>query len=229
VNTVAHHRIGDRSHPEFCGHAKSLDRRARRPRWADRIVELIGGRAAARVPTTTQSSAKEFTRARPLRVPVCRNVLLTPRASAKEVRQFGFDTSGCDAAYGVGDALGVYVSNASTVVDAWLIGRNGVDVVEEFAVPRSFRSVRGAHRGFSRDQAQRVYVQHGMTDYGADVWRWLQDGAHFYVCGDAARMAKDVEAALTVIIRTHGGLSDAAAHDYRRELVATKRYVRDVY
>jgi sulfite reductase (NADPH) flavoprotein alpha-component len=86
-----------------------------------------------------------------------------------------------------------------------------------------------AQRAFSRDQAQRVYVQHRMTDYGADVWRWLQDGAHFYVWGDAARMAKDVEAALTVIIRTHGGLSDAAAHDYRRELVATKRYVRDVY
>ena len=50
---------------------------------------------------------------------------------------------------------------------------------------------------FSRDQAERVYVQHKMLDYGADVWRWLEDGAHFYVCGDATRMAKDVDAALT--------------------------------
>jgi sulfite reductase alpha subunit-like flavoprotein len=82
---------------------------------------------------------------------------------------------------------------------------------------------------FSRDQQQRVYVQHKMLDYGADVWRWLEDGAHFYVCGDASRMARDVDEALTLVIREHGGMSAELAHDYKRELVATKRYVRDVY
>ena len=82
---------------------------------------------------------------------------------------------------------------------------------------------------FSRDQAERVYVQHRMLDHGAEVWRWLEDGAHFYVCGDATRMAKDVDDALTRVIRRHGGLSPERAHDYKRELVATKRYVRDVY
>nr|WP_286159433.1 molybdopterin dinucleotide binding domain-containing protein [Mycobacterium sp. 852013-50091_SCH5140682] len=82
---------------------------------------------------------------------------------------------------------------------------------------------------FSRDQARRVYVQHKMLEHGADVWRWLQDGAHFYVCGDATRMAKDVDTALGAIIRTHGGMSEEAAHAYKRELVAEKRYVRDVY
>jgi sulfite reductase (NADPH) flavoprotein alpha-component len=82
---------------------------------------------------------------------------------------------------------------------------------------------------FSRDQADRVYVQHKMLDYGADVWRWLDDGAHFYVCGDATRMAKDVDDALTSIIEKHGGMSHEKAHDYKRELVAEKRYVRDVY
>jgi NADPH-dependent sulfite reductase flavoprotein alpha-component len=82
---------------------------------------------------------------------------------------------------------------------------------------------------FSRDQADRVYVQHKMLDYGADVWRWLDEGAHFYVCGDASRMAKDVDAALTAIIRRHGSMSEVHAHDYKRELVASKRYVRDVY
>ena len=82
---------------------------------------------------------------------------------------------------------------------------------------------------FSRDQADRVYVQHKMLDYGADLWRWLDEGAHFYVCGDAARMARDVDAALTSVIKTHGGMSDEAAHHYKRELVAEKRYVRDVY
>jgi sulfite reductase (NADPH) flavoprotein alpha-component len=82
---------------------------------------------------------------------------------------------------------------------------------------------------FSRDQADRVYVQHKMLDRGADVWRWLDDGAHFYVCGDATRMAKDVDAALTTIIEKHGGMSHEQAHDFKRELVAAKRYVRDVY
>lgn len=82
---------------------------------------------------------------------------------------------------------------------------------------------------FSRDQAKRVYVQHKMLDAGAELWRWLEDGAHFYVCGDAAHMAKDVDSTLTAVIRKHGGLSDEQAHDYKRELVAEKRYVRDVY
>ncbi|OBI80632.1 molybdopterin oxidoreductase [Mycobacterium sp. E740] len=82
---------------------------------------------------------------------------------------------------------------------------------------------------FSRDQASRVYVQHKMIDRGAELWRWLDGGAHFYVCGDATRMARDVDAALTSIIETHGGMSHEQAHDYKRELVAAKRYVRDVY
>ncbi|HEY5842110.1 MAG TPA: molybdopterin dinucleotide binding domain-containing protein, partial [Mycobacterium sp.] len=82
---------------------------------------------------------------------------------------------------------------------------------------------------FSRDQRNRVYVQHKMIDAGAQVWRWLEDGAHFYVCGDAGRMAKDVDAALTTIVRTHGAMSEEAAYDYKREMVAEKRYVRDVY
>ncbi|MGV0791008.1 molybdopterin-dependent oxidoreductase [Mycolicibacterium sp. XJ1819] len=82
---------------------------------------------------------------------------------------------------------------------------------------------------FSRDQADRVYVQHRMLERGSQVWRWLEDGAHFYVCGDAARMARDVDAALTTIIEKHGGLSHEDAHDYKRALVAAKRYVRDVY
>jgi sulfite reductase (NADPH) flavoprotein alpha-component len=82
---------------------------------------------------------------------------------------------------------------------------------------------------FSRDQASRIYVQHKMLDAGAELWRWMEDGAHFYVCGDANRMARDVDDALVKIIRKHGSMSAEAAHDYKKELVATKRYVRDVY
>ena len=82
---------------------------------------------------------------------------------------------------------------------------------------------------FSRDQADKVYVQDRMREHGAEVWRWLDDGAHFYVCGDATRMAKDVDAALTTIIETHGGMS----HERRTTSSASwrpqKRYVRDVY
>ena len=82
---------------------------------------------------------------------------------------------------------------------------------------------------FSRDQPERIYVQHRMGDNGAELWRWLEDGAHFYVCGDASRMAKHVDAELTRIIKAHGGMSDDDAHEYKRELVVAKRYVRDVY
>lgn len=82
---------------------------------------------------------------------------------------------------------------------------------------------------FSRDQPKRIYVQNKMIDNGAQLWAWLQDGACIYVCGDAAGMAAGVDSALSTIIRTHGRLGAAAAHDYKRDLVATKRYLRDVY
>ncbi|BBY30510.1 bifunctional nitrate reductase/sulfite reductase flavoprotein subunit alpha [Mycolicibacterium sediminis] len=439
--------IGDRSYDDFCGYAKSLDRRLSdlgastlldrteceayddepMARWTDRVSGILGRSAAATDGPPSAAVAEPFTRHRPLRVPLGRNVLLTPPTADKEVRLFGFDVSEHDVTYSVGDALGVYVVNAPEVVDAWLsatglagseavhvdgedvdlrdalsssydvcrvtpnllsfmaercgdgaaarmltrssserdawlVGRNGLDVVEAFAVraepaewldalvrltPRSYsiassplvsphevqttvsvvryRSPSGARRGgvsstfladrathaevflqpsphfrppedgatpmimvgpgtgvapfrgflqerralghigrnwlffgdrhraenfyfrddledmvrdglldrldlaFSRDQAERRYLQHDMTRSGADLWRWLCEGAHLYVCGDAARMAKDVDDALTAIIRRHGHLSADAARDYKRELVATKRYVRDVY
>ncbi|MFC3963174.1 molybdopterin-dependent oxidoreductase [Nocardia jiangsuensis] len=82
---------------------------------------------------------------------------------------------------------------------------------------------------FSRDQRERVYVQHRMIEHGAELWSWLRDGAHFYVCGDAARMATDVDEALLTIARVHGKLDDDGARAFRKQLVAEKRYVRDVY
>lgn len=82
---------------------------------------------------------------------------------------------------------------------------------------------------FSRDQRQKVYVQDRMIEHGVELWRWLQDGAHLYVCGDASRMAKDVDDTLTTIAQRHGGLSPEAAADYKKTLVSQKRYVRDVY
>ncbi|MGC9542461.1 molybdopterin-dependent oxidoreductase [Streptomyces sp. UG1] len=82
---------------------------------------------------------------------------------------------------------------------------------------------------FSRDQRNKVYVQDRMREHGPELWRWLQDGAHFYVCGDASRMAKDVDRALRDIAVTHGGLDEAEASAYVKQLAAAKRYVRDVY
>lgn len=82
---------------------------------------------------------------------------------------------------------------------------------------------------FSRDQAQKVYVQDKLTAKGAEVWSWLQQGAHLYICGDGNRMAKDVHQALLQIAQTHGGLSAEAADEYFEELRATKRYQKDVY
>ncbi|MUL75521.1 bifunctional nitrate reductase/sulfite reductase flavoprotein subunit alpha [Mycolicibacterium sp. CBMA 226] len=438
--------IGDRAYENFCGYAKSLDGRFAElgatalldrtdceayddeplAQWADAVVELAASDPVAVTvdapikPAPTR--AEPFTRNHPISVPLCRNILLT-RGGAKEVRQIGFDLSGHEVGYGVGDALGVVVANAPEAVtawlsatglsgdeiieidghdtalrdalttsydickvsptllnflaersgakilrapreerDRWLDGRTGLDLVEEFRVlaepeewrdalvrlaPRSYSisssplvspdevqltvsvvryaGVRGGirhgvastyladraqtvpvflqpaphfrppedaltpmimvgpgtgiapfrgflherralghtgrnwlffgdqHRAenyyyqdeleafaadglltrldtaFSRDQSQRVYVQHRMREHGEILWRWLEDGAHFYVCGDATRMAKDVDVALTHIIRTHGGMSESAAHEYKRELIADKRYVRDVY
>lgn len=82
---------------------------------------------------------------------------------------------------------------------------------------------------FSRDQRQKVYVQDRMREQGAHLWRWLEDGAHFAVCGDAGRMAKDVDATLREVVQTHGRLDQDAAAAYVDQLVAEKRYVRDVY
>ncbi|MEU8680910.1 bifunctional nitrate reductase/sulfite reductase flavoprotein subunit alpha [Streptomyces sp. NPDC048611] len=82
---------------------------------------------------------------------------------------------------------------------------------------------------FSRDQRAKVYVQDRMREHGAQLWSWLQDGAHFYVCGDASRMAKDVDRALRDIAVAHGGLAEEAAAGYVKQLAADKRYVRDVY
>ena len=73
---------------------------------------------------------------------------------------------------------------------------------------------------FSRDQRQKVYVQDRMLEHGVELWRWLQDGAHFYVCGDASRMAQDVDDTLTTIARRHGGLSEDAAAEFKKTLVA---------
>jgi len=82
---------------------------------------------------------------------------------------------------------------------------------------------------WSRDQAKKVYVQDLMRTHATDVWRWLQDGAHFYVCGDAMRMAKDVDAALRDIAAKQGGLDEAQAKDWTIALARQGRYLRDVY
>jgi sulfite reductase (NADPH) flavoprotein alpha-component len=82
---------------------------------------------------------------------------------------------------------------------------------------------------FSRDQDAKIYVQHRMSEYGAELYRWLERGAHVYVCGDASHMAKDVDATLREIVAWHGSMSRDMADDYVKALVAEKRYVRDIY
>ncbi|HEY5705065.1 MAG TPA: flavodoxin domain-containing protein [Terrimicrobiaceae bacterium] len=82
---------------------------------------------------------------------------------------------------------------------------------------------------FSRDQAEKIYVQNRMIENAAEIWSWLQEGGYFYVCGDAKRMAKDVDAALHSIAETAGGLSAEQALEYVKQLKTEKRYLRDVY
>jgi sulfite reductase (NADPH) flavoprotein alpha-component len=82
---------------------------------------------------------------------------------------------------------------------------------------------------WSRDQTRKIYVQHRMEENAAELWAWLEEGAHFYVCGDAARMAKDVDAALHGIVERAGGRTPDQAAAYVQALKAAKRYARDVY
>ena len=82
---------------------------------------------------------------------------------------------------------------------------------------------------FSRDQPEKVYVQDKMLEKGAELYAWLEEGAHFYVCGDASRMAADVHEALISVVETHGGKSREEAEGYVENLKKTKRYQRDVY
>ena len=82
---------------------------------------------------------------------------------------------------------------------------------------------------FSRDQSAKVYVQHRMLERAAELWQWLQRGAYFYVCGDAKRMARDVDAALRQVVASAGGLSGDQTDAYIAELTRNGRYQRDVY
>ena len=83
---------------------------------------------------------------------------------------------------------------------------------------------------WSRDQAQKIYVQHKMTENADEIWKWIDaEGAHFFVCGDARRMAKDVDATLRKIVQAQGGKSVEQANEYVEKLKNEKRYKRDVY
>jgi sulfite reductase (NADPH) flavoprotein alpha-component len=82
---------------------------------------------------------------------------------------------------------------------------------------------------FSRDQEQKVYVQHRMLEQGAELYQWLEQGAHLYVCGDANHMAKDVQDALVQIVIEHGAKSEEQAEQYVSDLRRAKRYQKDVY
>ncbi len=82
---------------------------------------------------------------------------------------------------------------------------------------------------FSRDQEAKVYVQHRMLENAGELYKWLEEGAHFYVCGDASRMAKDVDAALHKVVETAGGKTAHEAAEYVEALKKAKRYKRDVY
>jgi len=82
---------------------------------------------------------------------------------------------------------------------------------------------------FSRDQDKKIYVQHLILDRGAEIFEWIESGAHFYVCGDAKYMAKDVDNALHEIVKIYGQLSDEDAKAYVKRMRKDKRYLRDVY
>lgn len=82
---------------------------------------------------------------------------------------------------------------------------------------------------FSRDSDEKIYVQHQMMNHSQELFKWIESGGHIYVCGDASRMAKDVDASLHQIIAKEGNLDEAATKAYMKQLRSEKRYLRDVY
>ena len=100
---------------------------------------------------------------------------------------------------------------------------------DEFAAMQSDGVLTRFDTAFSRDQAYKIYVQQRLLENSKEVFAWLQEGAHFFVCGDEARMAKDVDAALHQIVEKEGAMSPEAAAGYVETLKKEKRYKRDVY
>jgi sulfite reductase (NADPH) flavoprotein alpha-component len=100
---------------------------------------------------------------------------------------------------------------------------------EEFETLKKDKFLTHLHCAFSRDQEHKIYVQHRMQENSAELWRWLDAGAYFYVCGDALKMAKDVDAALRELVQKEGGKSPEEASVYVEQMKADKRYKRDVY
>ena len=101
---------------------------------------------------------------------------------------------------------------------------------DEFKAYQSEGILAGLDCAWSRDQPQKIYVQHKMTENAAEIWKWIDaEGAHFFVCGDARRMAKDVDATLRKIVQEQGGKSVEQANEYVEKLKNEKRYKRDVY
>ena len=109
--------------------------------------------------------------------------------------------------------------------------RRGTDFVyeEEWKQYQARGVLTRLDTAFSRDQLLKVYVQDRLRENAAEVWAWLQGGAHFYVCGDAKRMAKDVDTALHNIVAEQGNFTPTQAADYVKQLKKTGRYQRDVY
>ena len=100
---------------------------------------------------------------------------------------------------------------------------------EELAALQTSGCLTRLDLAFSRDQSEKIYVQTRMKQNAAEMWRWLEDGAHFYVCGDAKRMAKDVDDTLHAAIREAGGRTEDGAKEYVAAMKKEKRYQRDVY
>ncbi|HWL14552.1 MAG TPA: sulfite reductase subunit alpha [Opitutus sp.] len=100
---------------------------------------------------------------------------------------------------------------------------------EEWAALLEQRKLTRFDTAFSRDQAHKIYVQDRMREHAKELWAWIEKGAHFYVCGDAKRMAKDVDVALHDVIAQEGRMEAAAAADYVKQMKKDKRYQRDVY
>ena len=100
---------------------------------------------------------------------------------------------------------------------------------EDFWMDLSSKRLLQLSLAFSRDQEEKIYVQHRMMEEASELWKWLEKGSYFFVCGDASRMAKDVEATLLQIAQNEAGFDLEKARLFLKDLRKTGRYLRDIY
>jgi sulfite reductase (NADPH) flavoprotein alpha-component len=204
-----------RAHPDACHLCVAVVRETRRGRLREGVASgFLAARAPEFGPIQAQIQSSHFRLPPDPATPV---IMVGPGTGIAPFRAFLQDR----AARGIGGRSWLFFGERNAASDFLY--------ADELSAWRRSGVLGRLDVAFSRDQGRKIYVQHRMLENAPDLWRWLQDGAHVYVCGDAQRMALDVDAALRRIAMSEGRLDEAQAKDWIVALARQGRYLRDIY